>query len=139
MVKALRRLGLKVIGTDIETGTDFLTCKTRDVFAVITNPPFDQEEEFIERALAMTRKRKGFVAMVARPGFSYAKTRYHLFAGCPCYAGKIEMTRRIEWFPRKPPDFNGPSEYHCWLLWDWRHRGPPVHLFYYEPKHMEAA
>lgn len=51
MVKVLRENGHFVVGTDIQTGTDFLkTDKPAGIEWIITNPPFSLAEEFIRKA-----------------------------------------------------------------------------------------
>jgi len=131
MAKALRHLGLEVEATDIDRGVDFLsTEKSRSpVDGIITNPPFELATAFIEHALAVTKRNRGFVAMLARVDYDSAKTRGHLFGHCPQFAKKLTLTRRIVWFdrPGAAPSFN-----HRWLLWDWRHKGPAVLAHYYE-------
>jgi hypothetical protein len=48
----------------------------------------------------------------------------HLFRDHPRFAQKIVLLHRIVWFEREGA--NGPSDNHCWLIWDRRHRGPPT-------------
>jgi hypothetical protein len=138
MVAALRQAGFDVIGTDIATGTDFLRSSPRNgVSAVITNPPYATAREFIEHALRFDSVR--ITAVLLRTDFDHAATRAHLFAGCPAFAKKVVLTKRIRWFdgPRAAPSFN-----HCWMIWDWQHKGPPT-LAYgpsitaARPHHME--
>jgi hypothetical protein len=128
MAKALRKLGLEVKATDLDRGKDFLIGNDATE-CVITNPPFNQERQFIEHALKVTKPHRGFVAMLARINFDAGKTRAHLFGDCPQYAKKLVLTRRIVWFDRPGA---APSENHCWLMWDWLHNGPPEIAYYYE-------
>jgi hypothetical protein len=51
---------------------------------------------FIERALSFDSVR--VVAMLLRTDFDHAATRAHLFAGCPTFAKKVVLTKRIRWF-----------------------------------------
>jgi hypothetical protein len=136
MVKALRSLGFEVLATDIKPcfksrrRVDFLSSEARSpVDAIITNPPFNQAAAFIKRALELTQPRRGFVAMLARVDYDSASTRAYLFGRCPQFAMKLTLSRRIVWFdlPGAAPSFN-----HCWLMWDWRHKGPPVLDYHYE-------
>jgi len=46
---ALREMGFKVVGTDILTGHDFLSCAPPEFDCIITNPPYSLRYEFIER------------------------------------------------------------------------------------------
>jgi hypothetical protein len=87
---------------------------------IITNPPYDIAQEFIERALEYTRPRRGVVAMLCRVDFDSAKTRQHLFGGCPVFSKKLVLTKRIVWFgrPGAAPSFN-----HSWMIWTGGIRG----------------
>ena len=123
MVFALRSAGFTVVASDINSGHDFLADRpARHVDAVVTNPPFGLAREFIEHALKLTEP-DGCVAMLLRADYDHAKTRAHLFGDCVQFAKKVALTRRIVWFerPGAAPSFN-----HCWLLWDWKHTGPPA-------------
>ena len=46
----------KIVGTDISTGTDFLTVEGMTADNIITNPPFTLKNEFVWRALELARK-----------------------------------------------------------------------------------
>jgi hypothetical protein len=130
----VRDLGFEVLATDLASGfrrrrIDFLSSQWGGpVDAIITNRPFDQATAFIERALELTNP-VGFVAMLTRVDYDSAKTRQHLFGDCPQFAKKLTLTRRIVWFerPGAAPSFN-----HAWLIWDWRHKGPPALAYHYE-------
>ena len=120
----------RVLASDISEGGDFLKLERlpdASVRGIVTNPPYEQAEEFCAHALKLTAPVKGFVAMLLRCDFDHAKRRAYLFADCPQFAKKIVLTRRIVWFveadgkPKASPSFN-----HAWFLWDWQHAGPPV-------------
>ena len=123
MVAALRHAGFDVIGSDIADGVDFLhhPAPKTGICAIISNPPYALAREFIERALRFDGVR--LVAMLLRTDFDHAATRAHLFAGCPMFAKKVVLSKRIRWFE----DSTGsPSFNHCWMIWDRQHRGPPT-------------
>lgn len=123
MVAPLARAGYTVDSDDIEeTGRDFLKCPYDGHKAIITNPPYEYAQQFIEHALNLMRPR-GVVAMLLRTDFDHAKTRQHLFSGCPAFAKKVVLTKRIKWFDdsKGQPSFN-----HAWFIWDWLHQGPPT-------------
>jgi hypothetical protein len=121
MVRVLERYAKKVIATDIVTGTDFLTHKGIACDGLVSNPPYTLAQQFIEHALRLEGVR--IVAMLLRADYDSAATRAHLFAGCPAFAKKIVLTKRIRWFE----DSNGsPSFNHAWFLHDHQHAGPPV-------------
>lgn len=125
MTRALRKHGFVVLGSDIASGRDFL--KRRSMLpgysAIVTNPPYELATEFIEHALALTKRVRGYVAMLLRTDFDHAKTRRHLFKDCPAFAGKIVLTQRIIWFEGTggKPSFN-----HAWFIWDWRNTDEPT-------------
>jgi hypothetical protein len=124
MVRELQRHCADVHASDIEDGVDFLQQANEfGATTIITNPPYRSARAFIEHALALTKPHAGIVAMLLRTDYDHAATRQHLFAGCPVFAKKLVLTKRIVWFDgtRKSPSFN-----HAWYLWDWTHKGPPV-------------
>jgi hypothetical protein len=126
MVEALTSRGFEVFASDIDGGgDDFLKSNTLPVGcrAIITNPPFNLAQAFIEHALRLTEPVSGMVAMLLRADYDHARTRQHLFGGCDCFALKLALTRRIVWFEGGP---GSPSTNHAWHLWDHRHRGPPT-------------
>ena len=52
LVDELRRLGYKVVGTDILTGTDFITAGI-EADCIITTPPYKYKQEFLERCYSL--------------------------------------------------------------------------------------
>ena len=117
-----------VFGSDLAFGRDFLlTVVEESAGAIITNPPYDLAQEFIDRALQMMEPVRGLVAMLLRTDFDHAKSRTHLFRDCPAFAKKLVLMKRIAWFveadgkPKASPSFN-----HAWYIWDWQHEGPPT-------------
>jgi hypothetical protein len=122
MVRVLEAAGYAVHATDIEQGQDFLdgdlTPGAR-IHGIITNPPYEFAQEFIERALGISE----YVAMLLRADYDSAMTRQHLFGGCFIFARKIVLTKRIKWFE----DTTGsPSFNHAWYVWDHQHQGAPT-------------
>ena len=129
MVRALQSLDLDVTGSDIADGADFFAASFDSASAydaIVTNPPYETAQAFIEQALAFM-KPTGVVAMLLRTDFDHAKGRSHLFAHHPAFAKKLVLTKRIVWFERKgaAPSFN-----HAWYIWDWEHRGSPTIAYY---------
>jgi len=129
IAKVLREAGYLVTATDLKAGEDFLRMLNVGAQAVITNPPYGLTKEFIYKALEMTKPQRGFVAMLLRTDYDHGKTRRHLFGGCPQYAGKLVLTKRIVWFT---PVIASPSENHSWFLWDWTRRAEPSIRYFYE-------
>lgn len=124
MVRMLRHCAKNIIATDIDKGNDFLRSVSADeIDAIITNPPYELATEFIDHAIRLMMDTRGLVAMLLRTDFDHASTRSWLFAGCPSFAKKIVLTKRIRWFEdsKGSPSFN-----HAWFIWDWKHRGAPT-------------
>jgi hypothetical protein len=124
MVRALVAAGHSVTATDIKDGVDFLQAgPRRGIDGIVSNPPFNLAQQFIEHGVKLMESAGGFVAMLLRVDYGTAATRQHLFGACPIFACKIELTRRIVWFEGTTgrPSFN-----HAWFIWDWRHRGEPT-------------
>lgn len=143
IVKVFLGVGLSyMVGSDIEPGIDG---KSRDFFSddtymwshfcgvtnVVTNPPFGHGGrlgmQFIERALQVTERRAGKVAMLLPLTFDAGKTRQHVFGKCGTYAGKYVLTTRIRWANLEQKKA-GPMENHAWYLWDHR-RNPHADPF----------
>lgn len=118
------RAGFKCIGTDMDNdGDDFLQSKKAPpkVRAIITNPPYRQAEAFIRHAIELMRPVRGLVAMLLRADYDHAATRRDLF-NHP-FSKRVVLTKRIRWFAETT---GSPSFNHMWLVWNWRHRGPPT-------------
>lgn len=134
MVNALLEAGYPVLGTDIETGSDFLQRSglPHQVGGIVTNPPYSLARQFIDKALGLTRACDGVVAMLLRTDYDHAHTRRDLFAMHKAFAKKVVLTRRIRWIE----DSNGsPSFNHAFFIWDWTNEGKPV--LAYEPQLIE--
>lgn len=125
MADALALRGHDVVRTDLSTGQDFLSPDLPAPFGidgVVTNPPFNLAQQFIERSLNVTQSNGGFVAMLLRTDFDHAKTRQHLFGRCKQFCDKIVLTKRIVWFekPGAAPSYN-----HAWFIWNWKNENLP--------------
>jgi len=123
MARVLNRHA-QIVMTDISTGHDFLKMfPPTDIDAIITNPPYEFAQSFINHALEFTKPGAGLVAMLLRTDFDHAKTRRYMFGNCPQFAKKLVLTKRIQWFEdsKGQPSFN-----HAWFIWDWKHSGPPT-------------
>jgi hypothetical protein len=123
MARVLRDAEHPTVETDIEAGHDFLATIVTGWQAIVTNPPYILAQEFIERALDLTKMNQGAAFMLLRTDYDHAKTRQHLFGGCPQFARKLVLTKRIKWFEdsKGSPSFN-----HAWYMWTWKHQGPPT-------------
>jgi hypothetical protein len=129
MAEALKAAGAKVHATDVhpygyklDRVLDFTSGMHRaERFdAIVTNPPFGSRaklaEQFVEIGLRHIARDGGFLALLLPVDFDAAKSRMHLFAGCPHFAGKIILTKRIIWFAN-PDKREAPKENHGWFLW----------------------
>jgi hypothetical protein len=55
LTEGLRDRGFNVIGSDIQTGQDFLSWVPDFFDCIITNPPFSLKQQFFERAYRLRR------------------------------------------------------------------------------------
>lgn len=112
MVKVLEENGLRVTGTDIETGTDFLTEPMVDCDWIITNPPFSLSEQFIRRCIL---NRKPF-ALLLKSQYWHAKKRIDLFKDHrPLFV--LPLTWRPD-FLFKTRGSGSPLMDVIWVVWD---------------------
>ena len=79
MEKVFVEYGYKVIGTDIQTGTDFITAPFRECDWIITNPPFSLAEQFIRRANESGRP----FAFLLKSQYWHSAKRLKLFKEIP--------------------------------------------------------
>lgn len=76
MVNQIKKMGYNVFGTDINTGTDFLSCDPpRDFNWIITNPPFSLSGKFIERCIEFNKP----FALLLKSQYWHAKKRVSLY------------------------------------------------------------
>lgn len=130
MVEALKAAGATVHATDIhdygyrlDKVIDFTSGlhRAERFDSIVTNPPYGARaklaERFVEVGLQHIARDGGFLALLLPIDFDAAKSRRHLFADCPSFAGKIILTRRIVWFAR-PGKCESPKENHGWFIWE---------------------
>lgn len=79
MVNVFRDAGYKVIATDIQNGTDFLTAACAECDWIITNPPFSIADQFIRQCI---HNEKPF-ALLLKSQYWHAKKRLSLFRSYP--------------------------------------------------------
>ena len=122
MSQVLMQAGFTVSLTDKSEGDDFLGFENAgNIGCIITNPPYNQAQEFIEHALKLLEPQRGFAAFLLRIDYDSAKTRAHLFDH-PAWWKKVVLRKRIMWFEgEKSPSFN-----HAWYIWNWRNNGAPT-------------
>lgn len=80
MVDAMREYGYRVIGTDIQEGTDFLSADLpKGTSWIVTNPPFSKAAEFIERAAQHNIP----FALLLKSQYWHARRRLGMFREIP--------------------------------------------------------
>jgi predicted RNA methylase len=159
LAEAVRRLGRKVIATDIASHGYEGQAEQRDfrdydappdpgVKIILTNPPYDAEmpdgskvtaEDFLRHALKLMAEVGGQVVMLLRNEFDSAASRKDLFADHQAFAGKLILTRRPYWQQRvkngKWPRFN-----YAWFVWDFsRSPGAAEVAYLTEPRRGPVA
>jgi hypothetical protein len=104
---------------------DFLACRSLPpgVRSIVTNPPYALAEQFLRRALDLTRPAKGMVAMLFRNEYDSASGRRDLFERPP-FAAKLVLTRRPRWVDALQQNSASPRHDFAWYLWDHYHSGP---------------
>ena len=154
IMDAVAKAGYDFDGFDIRPAAvhvrgpmDFLTT-VGDVDAIISNPPYGKggrlAVEFITKALSVTQKRRGKVAMLLRVDFDSAATRSHIFGDHPAFAAKYTLTKRIRWANIPQVDENGkptpgPTDNHSWFVWNWSRRRDEQRYYGYLPLKQENA
>jgi hypothetical protein len=111
------------------TLTDFLAVpdNVHAKGAIITNPPYgDLAEAFIRKALRLTKKNGGLVAMLLRNEYDTAKGRVDLFNKEP-YAAELKLTTRPRWIPGSS---GAPRHSYVWHIWSHGHTGPALKFYH---------
>jgi hypothetical protein len=129
MAKVFEARGHKVIGTDIEprgygTQLDFFMCAEALAPNIVTNPPYNLLNEFIERA-AMFQVEK--VAILAKLNALETQDRSYILE-------RTKLTRVWVFRARHsiyrggiiPEKDNGGMIAFCWLVWERGYTGKPV-------------
>ena len=112
MVEAIRAAGFTAIGTDINSGVDFLTAPLPAGTAfIMTNPPLSLAADFIERALSLGVP----FAFLLKAQFWHARSRYELFYKHPP-AYVLPLTWRPD-FLFKTRGGGAPLMDVMWCLW----------------------
>lgn len=113
MVKILESYGHNVIGTDISTGHDFMYTN-RECDAIITNPPFNISQEFIEKSLCEA----DIVCMLLKSQYWHAKKRISLFEQSPP-AWVLPLTWRPDFLEheRSAGEKGSPTMEVAWTVW----------------------
>lgn len=92
--------------------------------AIGTNSPHGLGGRLASQFIAYALELAPIVVMLLKIDFNSGKTRTPLFRDCKAFAHKIVLLDRIVWFDLEGAA--GPSENHCWVIWNKRHHGPPT-------------
>lgn len=126
--RALERHKISVVSNDINdygfgiTGPEFnfLTRGIEDrICAIITNPPYENSDAFVERAIQVMRPRDGFVAMLLRNEWDAAASRSRLLARLSL---KLVLTKRPRW---SADNKASPRHNFAWFCWDFSSNSEP--------------
>ena len=123
IARALRDEGFRVTATN-DNFLDRTSLPSSRIDGICTNPPSGVSGRLACQFIAHALELVPVVAMLLRVDFDSGKTRTNLFRDCKTFDRKIVLLDRIVWFERKGAQ--GPSDNHCWLIWNVRHRGPPT-------------
>jgi hypothetical protein len=126
--KACLARKIPALGSDIADrpygagGMDFFAFKPSTARSIVSNPPYDVLQEFIDHALAVST---GKVAVIARLAFLASMKRKNWFES-GSLARLWTMSRR----PSMPPGgtnvpAKGGSIDYAWFVWDRAHVGAP--------------
>lgn len=129
MVNAIKKCGYDAIGTDIRTGTDFMTADTPvGIDWIITNPPFSRSEAFIMRCIEIGLP----FALLLKSQYWHAKRRLNLFRGFP-----PKYILPLSWRPDflfKERGGGSPLMDVMWCVWDPGFNGVPSYVVLDRPK-----
>lgn len=131
MVEVLIEAGYKVMASDVAGDTlgckvaaeaDFLACRQETNCSIVTNPPYTLAEAFIRKALDLTERASGMVAMLLRNEYDCAARRRYLFER-ESFAAKFVLTKRPRWVDGVGQHSSSPRHNFSWYLWDHHHSG----------------
>lgn len=130
ITKVLRAHGHTVYASDLHDygcgmpGIDFLTTDLRPpVQAIVTNPPYQLAQQFVERALELSP----LVIMLMRLAFYESDRRSHILENCGlarihCFRKRLPMMHRREW---QGPKANSGMAF-GWFVWQRNYEGPTI-------------
>ena len=127
IVRVLEAHGHKVLATDIEnygfglTGVNFLNCPEPTTRAIVTNPPYQQAEVFVRKALALSP----LVIMLLRLAFLESVRRTDILeksglARIHVFRNRLPMMHRKGW---DGPKASSAMPF-AWFVWEREYTGP---------------
>ena len=120
--KVLQKSGLKVVEKDIVTGDDFFN-EQGEYDYLITNPPYNLADEFVEQARKVTKRK---FAMLLRTNFLSGVNRFK--------DNRFKNLQSVYIFTRMPDlnaELRADGKYptamivYAWLVWDLEYSGKP--------------
>lgn len=125
--EVLKEHGYEVRSTDLidrgygEGGHDFLWA-TDTAPNIITNPPYNIAQPFIEKALSLT---SGKVAMLCKLQFLEGVKRRKMFETTPLARVHV-FSKRIKMARNGIDIYSSSMIAFCWLVWEHGYEGDPV-------------
>jgi hypothetical protein len=125
----LKTKGYRVVSSDLydygygDVGADFLKME-RPFTSIITNPPFNLAEEFVEKGLELTKPANGKLALLFRLSFLEGQKRKTLFENSPLKKVYVFSKRLTFTRPGDADKYSGMMAY-AWFVWDWNYKGKP--------------
>ena len=120
MAKVLGRTGCPVEASDLynrgygETGVDFL--KSYRIFDnIVTNPPYNSAEGFVQAGLAQTRNK---LALLLRLAFLEGANRQRTIFGVTPPARVWVFSERITFYPAGAVQKGSGTTAYAWFVWD---------------------
>jgi hypothetical protein len=132
MVRVLRDHGHTVIASDVvDYGFPLHFCRDflgeigmpAGVEAIVTNPPYQQAEQFVAHALELCP----LVIMLLRLAFYESERRCHILENCGlarvhCFRKRLPRMHRDGWRGRQ----SNSGMAFAWYVWDRNHTGPTI-------------
>lgn len=113
MVSVMQSAGYSVIATDLKYGQDFLTEPLPKCDWIITNPPFNASNKFIDRCVEHGKP----FALLLKSQYWHAKKRYKLFHRAPpSYV--CPLTWRPDFLFKKHEKRKAPLMDVMWCVWE---------------------
>jgi hypothetical protein len=130
MVRVLRDTGLTIEASDLfdrgygKPDVDFLT-SSRRVENIITNPPFNSAEGFVEAGLRQATRK---LCLLLRLAFLEGANRQRTIFGVNSPARVWVFSERITFYPAGVVQKGSGTTAYAWFIWDKRHNGRATEL-----------
>jgi hypothetical protein len=106
---------------------DFLSYDSKKLSypSIITNPPYKYAEQFLSKALELTKEREGKVALLLKLQFLEGQKRKVLLENSPLKTVYV-FSRRLSFTRGGTTTGNQGMMAFAWFVWDWGYWGYPV-------------